>query len=464
LAGCGAVPGATRSLYTQGLRHRQRRSDDVANHYATRGRAITLRPHMTQPTLEQRDLTAQLWRAFFENASVGIIISTNHDYRFVTTNVAFQQMLGYTEDELGHLTYLDVTVPEDREMSRLVGKELAEGVRKSLGFEKRYRHKDGRIVWVNVSGNVIPGATEGSTYFAAIVQDITERKRAEDALRAAQTELAHVTRVTALGELAASIAHEVNQPLGAIIADANACLNWLAADPPDLVNVREALIAVVKDGARAADVITRIRALLARSDIAHASCDLVGVVRDVLALVGSDLARQAVSVETSLAPGLPNVLADRIQIQQVLLNLLLNAAEASRDLPAQRRRILVCATLQEFFEGSCVVVAVRDAGIGFQGKASERVFDAFYTTKPNGLGMGLAISRSIIDSHGGRLWVTSNEDHGATFHFALPVLRWVLGRRIVRRRVPTSLPFSSSMMMTRFATRCSGSSPPRASL
>jgi PAS domain S-box-containing protein len=200
-----------------------------------------------QTTSEQRDLAAERWRAFFANASVGMAI-TDQYYRFVTTNPAYRRMLGYSEDELERLSYLDITVDEDRDRNQLFTKELASGARQSLQFEKRYRHKHGEIIWVSVSGNVIPGAPEGLMYFAAIIQDITERKRAEEALSKAHTELAHVSRVTALGELAASIAHEMNQPLGAIIADANACLNWMAADRPNLVNMREALCAIVKDG------------------------------------------------------------------------------------------------------------------------------------------------------------------------------------------------------------------------
>jgi PAS domain S-box-containing protein len=374
-----------------------------------------------QTTFEQRDLAAERWRAYFANASVGMAI-TDQYYRFVTTNPAYQRMVGYSEDELERLTYLDITVDEDRNRNQLFTKELASGARRSLQFEKRYRHKHGEIIWVSVSGNVIPGAPEGLMYFAAIIQDITERKRAEEALSKAHTELAHVSRVTALGELAASIAHEMNQPLGAIIADANACLNWMAADRPNLVDMREALRAIVKDGERAAQVLTRIRALLARSDVVHEPCDLTGVIREALALVGSDLARQAVSVQTSLPEDVPNVLADRIQIQQVLLNLLLNAAEASKDLAPHRRRMLVRASLEDLDVGRCVVVTVRDAGVGLRAEGLECVFDAFYTTKPNGLGMGLSISRSIIHAHGGRLWATPNEDQGATFHFALPAL------------------------------------------
>lgn len=378
---------------------------------------------MTQPTFEQSGAAAGRWQAFFENTSVGIVI-TNQDGRFVRANPAYQHMLGYSERELAHMSYIDLTVEADRKGNLLLADELAAGLRQSMQIQKRYRRKDGQIIWVNVSGNIIPlGTSPGSYYLAAIVQDVTERKRAEDALREAQLELAHVTRVTTLGELAASIAHEINQPLGAIIADASACLNWLAAEQPNLDEVRDSLRAIVSDGERAAKVLTRIRALLSRSRVAHQACDVACVIRDVLAVVGSDLARQSVSIHTELAQGLPVVMADRIQLQQVLLNLLLNAAEASKELPTDRRRVRVAAGVEHPVDGPCVVVAVQDAGVGLSGSDSERLFEPFYTTKVNGLGMGLSISRSIIESHGGRLWATANSDHGATFHFALPLAR-----------------------------------------
>jgi signal transduction histidine kinase len=251
----------------------------------------------------------------------------------------------------------------------------------------------------------------------------TERKRAEDALSQAREELARVARVTAMGELAASIAHEINQPLAAIGADANACLHWLAADRPDLASVREALTAIVKDGHRAGEVITRIRTLLARSPVAHELCDLTGVIQDVLPLVGPEIGRHGILLQTSLAPALPPVLGDRIQLQQVLLNLLMNAAEAVREVPPERRRMVVRATADHRDDGPWAIVAVADAGVGFGEAEAPRLFEAFYTTKPGGLGMGLSISRSIVDSHRGRLWATANPDHGATFHLALPGMR-----------------------------------------
>ena len=248
-----------------------------------------------------------------------------------------------------------------------------------------------------------------------------ERKRAEEALQQAREELARVTRVTALGELAASIAHEINQPLAAIVADADACLHWLDADRPPLDSVREALAAVVNDGNRAGEVITRIRALLSRSSVAHEPCDLGGVIRDVIRLVGPELGRHGTVLETSLATDLLPVMGDRIQLQQVLLNLLLNAAEAVREVPPERHRLVVRSALEQREDGPWAVVAVEDAGVGFRDEDAARLFEAFYTTKPDGLGMGLSISRSIVDGHRGRLWATANPRQGATFHFALPV-------------------------------------------
>ncbi len=294
------------------------------------------------------------------------------------------------------------------------------------GFVYRTAGADGSVAHTSTSGKPVFDADGRFLGYRGVSTDVTAAVRAEQverALHLAQAELARVTRVTTLGELAASIAHEINQPLAAIGADANACLHWLAADRPDLDSVREALTAILKDGDRAAAVISRIRTLLARSPVAHGPCDLTGVIRDVLPLVGPEIGRHGIRLETSLAPDLPPVMGDRIQLQQVLLNLLLNAAEAVRDVPPERRRLVVRATLEPREDGPWGVVAVEDAGVGFGEVEAPRLFEAFYTTKPGGLGMGLSISRSIIDSHRGRLWATANPDHGATFHLALPGMR-----------------------------------------
>src|SRR5437016_1227470 len=290
--------------------------------------------------------------------------------------------------------------------------------------ESAIEHYTGLAMSVAYAVTALRGhLAEDLAYGVTALRARAERRQAEEALHQAREELAHVTRVTTLGELAASIAHEINQPLAAIIADANACLHWLDADRPDLDSVREALAAVVKDGERAGEVITRIRALLSRSSVAHRPCDLAGVIRDVLLLVGPELDRHGTVLQTSLATDLPPIMGDRVQLQQVLLNLLLNAAEAVRDVPAERRRLVVRSTLEQRDDGSWAVVAVEDAGVGFREEQAARLFEAFYTTKPGGLGMGLSISRSIMDRHRGRLWATANPGHGATFHFALPAMR-----------------------------------------
>ena len=253
--------------------------------------------------------------------------------------------------------------------------------------------------------------------------DITARKQAEDALSQAQTELARVARVTTLGQLAASIAHEVNQPLTAIIADSNAALNWLAMDPPELDRARSALLGVVKDGERAAKVLTHIRGMLSsRSVQPYQPCDIGMVIRETLALVQTEFARQAIRVETSLQLERPLVMGDAIQLQQVVLNLLLNAAEASREVASERRRITVSTSVQPDEPRPSVVVQIRDAGVGIGPSDLARLFEPFFTTKPGGLGMGLSVGKAIIEKHAGRMWVSSNADHGVTFHFSIPAL------------------------------------------
>ena len=294
------------------------------------------------------------------------------------------------------------------------------------GFVYRTTGADGSVVYIATSGKPVFDADGGFLGYRGVSSDATAAVRAEQvekALHQAQAELARVMRVTTLGELAASIAHEINQPLAAIGADASACLHWLAADRPDLDSVRGALTAIVEDGHRAGEVITRIRTLLARSSVAHAPCALPEVIRDVLSLVEPEIRRHQIRLQTSWAPDLPPVMGDRIQLQQVLLNLLLNAAEAMREVPPARRRMVVRATVEPREDGPWAVVAVEDAGVGFGEAETPRLFEPFYTTKPGGLGMGLSISRSIIDSHRGRLWATANPDHGATFHLALPGMR-----------------------------------------
>jgi PAS domain S-box-containing protein len=247
--------------------------------------------------------------------------------------------------------------------------------------------------------------------------DITDRKRAEDALREAQADVARVNRVATLGALVASIAHEVNQPLGAMVTSAASCSRWLAAQPPDLPRAQRALDRIVRDGHRASDVVAGIRTLVKRQLPRQDLVDLNEAVLEVLALVRDEAQRTRVSVKTRLAQGLPRVQGDRVQLQQVTLNLIMNAIEAMSAI-GDRPRELVIGSWEDSSKG--VVIAVRDSGRGLESTDTDQLFKAFHTTKPDGIGMGLAISRSLVEANGGRLWARSNVPHGAVFQFSVP--------------------------------------------
>jgi two-component system sensor kinase FixL len=247
--------------------------------------------------------------------------------------------------------------------------------------------------------------------------DITERKQAEEGLRKAQAELAHVTRVLTMGELASSIAHEVNQPLAAVITNANACLRWLAVDPSNIDEARECVRRIIRDGNRASEVIARIRALAKKSSLDRTSLDINETIREVIALTNSEALRSNIWLRTELATHLPPVQGDRVQLQQVVLNLVVNGIEAMKPITNRPRELLIKS---DQFESDKVLVSVKDTGIGLDPESLDRIFNAFYTTKPEGMGMGLSISRSIIEAHGGRLWARPNEGLGATFQFTLP--------------------------------------------
>src|SRR5262249_53648594 len=245
-------------------------------------------------------------------------------------------------------------------------------------------------------------------------RDITERKRVQDALEHAQAELAHVTRVATLGEMTASIAHEVSQPLSALANNASACLGWL--DAGKLEEARKSVAFMADDAQRASEIITRIRALVKKAPPQKDWLVINHVVREVIALTQSELQRNHVALETQLSDDLPLVYADRIQLQQVMLNLMMNAVEAMTQVTGPRE-LLICSGADD---SKGVVVAVRDSGPGLSSKSLDHLFEPFYTSKPQGLGMGLVICRSIVDAHGGKLRAIANEEQGATFQFTLP--------------------------------------------
>ena len=287
-------------------------------------------------------------------------------------------------------------------------------------FELARPAPDGSTRYVSVSGLPVFDETGRFVGYRGVGRHITERKRAEEALRSVQAELAHANRVTTMGQLTASIAHEINQPICAMVTNAEAALRWLGRRPPDLEEVRQTLGRIISDGGRAGDVIGRIRALIKKAPPRKEGLEINEAILEVIALTRGEVVQSGVSVRTQLAEGLPLIQADRVQLQQVILNLIINAVEAMSGL-GEGSRELVISTGRDASNG--VLVSLRDSGPGLDPASLERLFDAFYTTKSGGLGMGLSICRSIIEAHWGRIWAGANEPRGAVFQFTLPVER-----------------------------------------
>jgi PAS domain S-box-containing protein len=483
------------------------------------------------------------WRNLFEHAPAGIAL-TGANGKFAAVNPAFQRMVGYSEAELRGLSAADITHEADWAITTEILAAHVAGQPRTPRFEKRYRRKDGGVLWADVSaflvpvpesrpilGGVVVDITErkraeyelrrseaalidaqqisntgswrwnigtdevtwsaelrrilefdptepelcaadyvamvhaddrpafrdvldravrergrfefeyrmvirdgsikhlhsvgrpdvsesGELEFVGVVMDVTERRRAEEALRDAQAELTRAARLTTMGELAASIAHEINQPLAAIVSNGGAGLRWLNRETPDLAEAREAFTRMVSDGQRAANVIRGLRALATKSGPQLATLDIDDVVHEVLALTRGEVERQGVVVRTDLAAGARPVMGDRVQLQQVLLNLILNGIDALHAVTGRARELAVSSALTE--SGS-VLVSVADSGPGLDPAIAQRIFEPFVTTKADGLGIGLSICRSIIDAHGGRLWMSPRAPHGTAFQFTVPI-------------------------------------------
>jgi len=493
--------------------------------------------------VEARQQVEQRWRTAFENSAIGITMADFAGH-FFAANSVFRTMLGYTESELYQLTFLDVTYEEDREANEELVRELVEGKRQHFQIEKRYRRKDGTLVWGRNDVALVPGIGGAAPFWFAVVEDITqrkeeesarryteekyrlvvetasdavisldetsaillanpattrifgydpaeligkpltmlmpeflrklhevgfkrylatgqrhinwqgtelvgrrkngqefpveisfgeltkdghrvftgfirdisERKQAQRAIQNAQAELARVSRLTTMGELAASIAHEVNQPLTAVNNNSSACLRLLANQnlQPDVL--RRALQEIVADGTRASAIVARIRAFIKKTPAEKNTLDVNEVIGEVLVMMAHGFEENRILLQRELAQALPPVLGDRVQLQQVLLNLIMNGIEAMTAVTNRPRTLWVQSRIDESGD---VLIAVRDSGTGL-GSESDRVFTPFFTTKTNGMGMGLSISRSLIEGHGGRLWSSPNSPHGAIFSFTLP--------------------------------------------
>jgi len=309
------------------------------------------------------------------------------------------------------------THPEDRVFFQETLDQIAR-YRKAYDFEHRLLLPDGSVKYVQVVGHASINDESGNFEFVGAVTDITERRRAEEErerLRQVQADLAHVTRMTTMGELTASLAHEIKQPISAALTDAKTCLRWLGHDVPDVPEARETASRLVKDVTRAADIIARVSSLFKKGALQRELVDVNELIREMIILLRSEANRYSIAIRTELAEDLPKVMADRVQLQQVFMNLMLNGIDAMKETTGG-----VELTIKSEAEDGRLLISVSDTGVGLPPEQGDMIFKAFFTTKDNGTGMGLPISRSIIESHGGRLWAAGTSGRGATFQFTLP--------------------------------------------
>jgi PAS domain S-box-containing protein len=365
---------------------------------------------------EARRLSEGRWKRIVDNSAIGIAVA-DLDGRFEIVNTAFQKLIGFTEEELKEMNFIHITEPQFREQNSTLTLELLRGKRDQFNIEKQYRCKDGRVVWVRNNVSLLSGADGAPRNVMAIVEDISLRKAAEGSLRVTQARLTRAAELGTAAELSVSIAHEINQPLSGIITNANTCLRMLGAEPPNIEGARETARRTLRDGNRASDVVTRLRALFNKKPPTIELIDVNEATREVIALLSSGIQASDVLLRTELAGDLPLVKGDRVQLQQVILNLIQNAIDSMTAIDNRPRLLLIRTTRGE---GDYVQLAVRDSGSGLTSEAEDRMFESFYTTKSNGMGMGLAISRSIVESHQGRLWAEPNDGPGVTFFFSIP--------------------------------------------
>jgi len=331
-----------------------------------------------------------------------------------------KKMLGYEEHELPRSNdWQRLIHPDDVAHVTALAQAHYEGRVAVFDVEPRMLHRDGSVRWIHARGTLMFSRSGHPERFIGTGSDVTERKRAELLAEEQLRELARLNRAVTLGELSGALAHELNQPLTAILTNADAARRFLARDPSNLAPVRQSLDEIITADRRAADVIRRLRAMLKQGDVVRQPLDLNEVIRDAIGFAQGDLTARKVRMVVSLATDLPQVVGDRVQLQQVLLNLVLNACDAMVATPAAARQVIV-ATATDLPEG--VRVSVSDFGPGVPAEKIDRLFEPFFTSKPDGLGLGLTICRSIVTAHGGRLWLANNPDRGATFHFVLPVV------------------------------------------
>jgi PAS domain S-box-containing protein len=346
----------------------------------------------------------------------GMVFTTSNEGKLEYVNVRILNYTGKDLAELADSRWTCVIHPDDVELAL---DAWLQSVATGLPHEAEWRmlRADGAYRWFHNRVESLRDDEGRIIRWYGLLHDIDDRKNAEEVARKAQVELAHVTRVMTMGELVASIAHEVNQPLGAIVTNGRTCVRLLSRDVPDIDKSLEVIGRMITDGMRASEVIKRIRDLLHKTPVEKVPLNINETIQEVIALVGNDVVRSKVELKAELEADLPPVLGDRIQLQQVILNLILNAKDAMSGVQTNPRELQMTSGKTN---GGAIVVAVRDTGRGLDAKDVERIFDPFFTTKPEGTGLGLSISRTIIEAHGGTLWATQNEDKGATIQFTLP--------------------------------------------
>jgi PAS domain S-box-containing protein len=360
--------------------------------------------------LEQRVEAETRERLRVWNVSQDLLLVANGDGTYLRVNPAWTAALGWPEADLVGKSAEWLAHPDDRERTRTEFGRVVAGQRMP-GFVNRLRHQDGLYRWLSWKASL----DDGRIY--AVARDITDLRQAETALNEARNELARVTRQTTLAAMTASIAHEINQPLAAIATHANAATRWLVRVQPDIDEARAALRHIGDDARRASEVVAGIRAMFRNDRQERQRVSVNALVQEILGLVRSDLESRGIAAESELPDGLPDVMAERVQLQQVILNLVMNAAEAMSAVTDRKRSLLV----QSRAEPEDVLITVADSGTGIDPKDAERIFEAFYSTKPQGMGMGLSICRSIVEAHGGRLWAEAGVPHGSVFHVQLPI-------------------------------------------
>jgi len=370
-----------------------------------------------QEGLSALQISERRWQGFYENTAVGIAL-INADGQIMKANPALQQMLGYSQQEILDVSLVDITEASERASTRENVSSILEGDRGSYQLQKRYERKDGSYLWAKVCASMIPLVDREGPRIAVIVEDLTAQKVAEDALAKVQADLARVSRLTTMGELVASIAHEVNQPLAAIVTNSHAALRWLEREEPDYQEVIAALQRVHRDAAHAGNVITRIRGFLKKEGLKREHVDVPGMIDVLVQMLRRTLSEAEVHIDLHIPASLPDLQGDQVQLQQVILNLLVNAIDAMRNQDDRARRIVV--DVRE--DPACgVLFSVEDSGPGVPSEKAMAIFEPFYSSKSDGLGMGLAISKSIVENHGGTLWLDASSADGARFAFCIPV-------------------------------------------